>query len=202
MTRRGMTTQTKWWIGILVVGLGVAVAVPAVAVSTWVARTGVMGDPSSSTEEDDSEWLDVAAPDAPAVIVEAYPTYLTLPEGVSPNAAMEDVARIFERMSAEAGGQARAQEGLVTQSYESFAYCAWIVEWLGAETAADDARMSDAVDWLSMPESFPAIAAADGGGVVDAILGFAQSARDGDRAGVEKGYQQGACTGRVDLPAS
>jgi hypothetical protein len=183
-------------VGGLIVLAGAGVAVPATALTAWLARTGEFGDPATSTEVDDTEWIDLGAPDAPQVVIDAYPSYLTLPDDVLQGAAIADVSRIFERMSADAGGQALAQEGLMIQTYEGFAMCAWTDEWLDAHESSDAARADRAATWLSDTKNYPALVANDGGGVIDAILGFASAAHEGDAETVEKFYDIQACGDR------
>lgn len=112
----------------------------AAAFTSWLARTGEFGDPSTSTEVDDTEWIDLGAPDAPQVVIEAYPDYLTLPKGMPREVAIADVSRIFTKLGLDAGGQGLAQEGLMTQTYETFAICAWTGAWLNAHEASAAAR--------------------------------------------------------------
>lgn len=181
-------------VGGLVALVGVGVAFPAAAASSWLARTGEFGDPTTGTEVvDETEWISLGAEDAPQVVVDAYPGYLTLPAGVPADAAIATVSRIFDKMSADAGGQARAQEGLMTQTYEQFAICAWTGDWLSAEESSDNARMDSAAAWLGDTDNFPASMNNNGGGYADALLVYAAGARDGDRKAVEKSYADQSC---------
>lgn len=180
-------------VGGLIALAGLGVAVPAAAFTSWLARTGEFGDPSTSTEVDDTEWIDLGAPDAPQVVIEAYPDYLTLPDGVPPEAAIADVSRIFAKLSLDAGGQGLAQEGLMTQTYEGFAICAWTGDWLNAHEASDAAREDRAATWLGDTGNFPATIASDGGGVTEVLMSFAAAARDGDVKTVEEAYDMQSC---------
>lgn len=192
----GLSRRHRIVIGSLIALAGVGVAVPAAAFTSWLARTGEFGDPSSSTEVvDDTEWISLGAEDAPQVVIDAYPDYLTLPEGVPKEVAIGTVSRIFARMSAEAGGQARAQEGLMTQTYEQFAICVWTGDWLSADKASDQARMDTDAAWLGDTNNFPTSMQNNEGGYADALLVYATSARDGDRKGVEKSYADQTCDG-------
>lgn len=196
---RALSSGHRMLVGGLIAVAGAGVAVPAVALTSWLARTGEFGNPATSTEVDDTEWIDLGAADAPQVVTDAYPAYLTLPDDVPPESAIADVSRIFDKMSAGAGGQALAQEGLMTQTYEFFAICAWTGEWLGAHETSDAARAERAAAWLSNTESYPALVSHDGGGVIDSLLGFAAAARDGDAKTVKKLYDMQSC-GDKDLP--
>ncbi len=180
-------------VGGLVVLAGVGVAVPAGAFTSWLARTGEFGDSSRSTEVDDTEWIDFGAPDAPQIVIDAYPDYLTLPDGVPPEVAITDVSLIFERLAGDAEGQAVAQEGLIPQTYEHFAICAWTDEWLEANANSDTTRAVRAATWLGDTDSYPSLVAHDGGGVIDAIQGFAAAARNGDVDSVERFYDISLC---------
>jgi hypothetical protein len=180
-------------VGGVIALAGLTVAVPAAALTSWLARTGEFGAPASSTEVDDTEWIDLGAPDAPEVVVEAYPAYLTLPPSVRPDDAIGSVSRVFEKMS-----DGIAQEGLMTQTYEFFAVCAWSGEWLSAEQSSDTARQDDATGWLSDPSNYPSIVEHDGGGVVDSIVERAQAGRDGDVTAVEELHSMGTCEGLLE----
>ena len=182
---------SKQWTLIALAGVGVAI--PAAALTSWLARTGEFGDPETSTEVDESEWIMLGADDAPQVVIEAYPDYLTLPEGVPPEAAIAGVSKIFTRLDTESAGQGRVQESLMVQTYESFAICAWTGDWLTAQKAADSEREDLAVEWLSDTDNFRTIVANDGGGVTDRLLSFAAGARDGDVELVETSYTQQVC---------
>lgn len=146
---------------------------------------------------DRSEWIDLSAPDVPEVILEVYPDYLALPAGVPPEAAAADVTRVFDRLMGDAERAARAQESLMVQSYEEWAICAWTAEWLDARAANDEERSDRAVAWLEEPSNFPAMVAADGGGVIDALLGFADAARSGYLDTVEDAYAMQQCEERL-----
>jgi hypothetical protein len=180
-------------VGGVIALAGLTVAVPAAALTSWLARTGEFGDPASSTEVDDTEWIDLGAPDAPEVVVEAYPGYLTLPPSVGRDHAIASVSRVFGKMS-----DGIAQEGLMTQTYEFFAICAWSGEWLAAERSSDTSRQEDATDWLSDPSNYPSIVEHDGGGVVDSIVDRAEAGRTGDATAVEELYQIGGCEGLLE----
>lgn len=190
---RIITRGHRILVGGLIVLAGAGVAVPAAALTSWLARTGEFGDLATSTEVDDTEWIQLGASDAPQVVIDAYPDYLTLPDDVPQEAAIADVSRLFDRMAAEAGGQALAQEGLMTQTYEFFAVCAWTGEWLDAHESGDASRADRAAHWLGDTESYPAVLAHDGGGVIDSLLGFAAAARDGDAKTVQKLYDMQSC---------
>ncbi|TFB48708.1 hypothetical protein [Cryobacterium tagatosivorans] len=184
-------------MGSLIALAGVGVAVPAAAFTSWLARTGEFGDPSTSTEVDDTEWIDLGAPDAPQIVIEAYPDYLTLPKGVPREAAIADVSRIFAKLDLDAGGEGLAQEGLMTQTYENFAICAWTGDWLTAHLASDAAREDRAATWLGDTGNFPSMVAHDGGGVTDALLSFAAAAHDGDVKTVHQAFDMQSCGERL-----
>ncbi|WP_105034020.1 hypothetical protein [Cryobacterium aureum] len=195
--RRGFTRRRWIWTGSLIALAGLGVAVPAAALSSWLARTGEFGDPQTSTEVDETEWILLGADDAPQVVVEAYPDYLTLPDGVPAEAAIANVSGIFDRLNTESAGQGIFQEGLLTQTYEGFAICAWTGDWLTAQNASDSAREQLAVDWLSDTDNFRTTVASDGGGVTDRLLSFAAGARDGDVTLVETAYTEQNCDTRL-----
>lgn len=194
---RAFSRRHRVLVGGLIVLVGVGVTVPAAALTSWFARTGEFGNPSTSTEEDVTEWIDLGAPDAPQVVVDAFPDYLALPKGVPPEAAMTDVARIFAKLDKNAGGQGVAQEGLMTQTYEGFAICAWTEEWLSAHKAADATRKERAATWLGDPANFPSLVAHDGGGVTEMLMNVAADARDGNVIAVERASDMQSCDQRL-----
>lgn len=178
--RRGVRIAVAGIFAALLTG---AIAVPTTAVGEWIsARTGAFGDPATSTEEDDSEWLNLSGEDLPAVVAEAYPDGLSLPPSMERHDAVAKVDEIMARLGAEPNSI--AQEGLITQTYEFWAICAWYDEWLNTD---DTARKDVASAWLSDPANFPSTAEHDGGGVVDHMLEVAAAATRGDREAVERG---------------
>lgn len=178
--RRGIRIATAGFFAALLTG---AIAVPTTAIGEWIsARTGTFGDPATSTEVDDTEWLNLSGEDLPAVIAEAYPDGLSLPPSMERDDAVAKVDEIMARLGAEPNSI--AQEGLVTQTYEFWAICAWYDEWLSTDDAA---RKDVASAWLSDPANFPSTAEHDGGGVVDHLLEVAAAATRGDREAVERG---------------
>jgi len=190
---RAMSRGNRLLVGGLIALAGVGVAVPATALTAWLARTGEFGNPATSTEEDATEWIDLSAPDAPQMVVDAYPEYLTLPDGLSRDAAVANVSEIFAKLDIEAEGQGIAQEGVMTEAYEFFAVCAWVGEWLYGQESADAARADRAAAWLGDIGNYPSVVAHDGGGVVDSILNAAAAARAGDAKVVEKMYNMDTC---------
>ena len=193
----GLSRRHRFVVGSLIALAGVGVAVPAVAISSLLAHTGDFGDPSTSTEVDDTEWIALGAEDAPQVVIDAYPAYLTLSEGVPKEAAIADVSRMFARMSDEAGGQALAQEGLMTQQYENFAMCAWTDEWLTAHKSSDKSGEALATSWISDFDNYRAFVANDGGGVKDRLTVVAAAANDGDAATMKDSFDELGCDSRL-----
>lgn len=192
--RRRRSTRRRWALtGSLIALAGVGVAVPAAAITSWLARTGEFGNPEMSTEEDSSEWIALGAEDAPQVVVGAYPDYLTLPAGVPRDAAIASVSDVFTRLDSESGGQGRAQESLMVQTYESFALCAWTGDWLAAEKDDDSDRENLAAAWLSDTGNFRTLVSNDGGGVTDRLMEVAAGARGGDVELMEDSYTEQVC---------
>lgn len=180
-------------VGALLLIVAGAIASPAAA-GAWLARTGDVGTPSTgSTEVDGSEWIDLQATDAQDFIKASYPSYLILPDGLSRDAAIADVSRLFRRLGVESDEGARAQESMIVFTYEDFAMCAWAEEWLDGYAADDSHRTRVAADWLSNPENYPMFVALDGGGVLDAVNRFAAAARTGDVAGVRELREMEGC---------
>jgi len=191
----GLSRRHRIVVGSLIALAGIGVAVPAVALTSLLARTGEFGD--GTGEGDTTEWIALGAEDAPQVVAEAYPEYLTLPDGMPEEAAIADVSRIFESMTADADGQGRAQEGLMTQTYETFAMCAWTDEWLTAHEASNKADEALATSWLGDFDNFPAFVAADGGGIREWLTSVALAAENGDVATMKDTYVESSCESRL-----
>ncbi|MGR0320617.1 hypothetical protein [Agromyces sp. ZXT2-3] len=191
---RAVVRARRLIVGAVVALAGVGLAVPAAALTSWLARTDEFGNPAVSTEEDATEWIDLRAPDAPEVVIEAYPTDLRLPHGVTREDAIASVTRVFEKMR-----DGLAQEGLMTSTYENFALCAWAADWLGAETADDPARGQRAADWLSEPGNYPTMVTQDiTGDIVASILGYTEDGRAGQMDSVATLYKVASCKGLLE----
>ncbi|TFC82757.1 hypothetical protein [Cryobacterium sp. TMT3-29-2] len=193
----GLSHRHRLVVGSLIALVGIGVAVPAVATSL-LARTGVFGDPSTSTEEDDTEWIDPGADDAPQVVIDAYPEYLTLPPGMPKNAAIADTSRLFAKLGAEQGaGQALVQEGYVTQLYEMFGICAWTDVWLTAHAASDKADESRATSWISDFDNYRTFTSSGADSVRDRMTAVANAARDGEPKLMKETYTEMDCAVRL-----
>ena len=179
---------------------GVGVAGPAIALATFAAQTGRFGDPSTSTEEDPTEWLDLSASDLPDAVAAAYPAGLQLPPGADASEAVRKVQSIFGRFAA-VDSKTRGQERLATTTYEFWATCAWTNESLITDDLTDIERRGRAGSWLGDPENFPSIVAHDGGGVLDPLFLFADAAAQGNRDTVETLTDKGLAT-RCSEPTS
>lgn len=188
--RSGHARRASAIAGLVIAGAvgGGLIAVPAAAGIKWAAQTGVFGDPETSTEVDDTEWIDLGRSGASDVIAEAYPEYLELPPGVVARDLIAGVRGVFAGLP-----PGQVQEGTFVTTYESWAICAWQGEWLAAFDGGDGARADRAARWLSDPSNFPSTQAHDGGGVIDVLLTFAKAATEGDRTGVQRGYEFNAC---------
>ncbi|GAA1527470.1 hypothetical protein BJ978_001432 [Agromyces terreus] len=179
---------------VLAAVLAAGIAVPVTAVANWLsARTGDYGDTSRGTQEDNTEWLNLAGEDLPAVIAEAYPDGLQLPASLGREDAIERVDATVSRLGSEPNSF--VQEGAITTTFEFWAICAWYDEWLDADADDESARRAVASDWLLDQAHYPSIVANDGGGVVDRLQEIARSAAAGDRSLVEAGYGESACDG-------
>ncbi|TFD46976.1 hypothetical protein E3T55_16535 [Cryobacterium frigoriphilum] len=191
----GLSRRHRLVVGSLVALLGIGVGVPAVATSL-LARTGEFGDPATSTEVDDTEWIDPGADDLPQVIIDAYPDYLTLPPGMPENMAIADTSRLMGRMGAEHEvGQAVVQEGYVTQVYETFAICAWTDVWLGAHASSDAAAEALATAWIGDFDNYRAVSSSVS--IRDRMTVIAQGAAAGNPGIVKGTYTENDCAVRL-----
>ena len=191
----GVSRRRRLVIGAVIALAGVGAAIPAVA-SSILARTGEFGDPSTSTEVDDSEWIDPGADGASQVVIDAYPDYLTLPPGMPKNAAIADTSRLMGSMGAEhAVGQAVVQEGYVTQLYESFGICAWTDVWLTAHASSDTATEALATAWIGDFDNYRAFASSES--ILDRMTIIATAARNGDPGIVNEAHTENDCAVRL-----
>ena len=177
---------TRAWLALAIAAaLGLGAAAPAVAEHIeLLSRTGQFGSPGS--ESDSSEWLNSDGSDFTETIDSIYPDWLPLPASVN--------ADDFERetvdwVSDDAGF---TQETGVEVSFEHQARCAWVYEWLAADTNGDEGRAAAAARMLEESARWPATVASDGGGFVDHLLDVATAASTGDRSVVEY-HEQSEC---------
>jgi hypothetical protein len=182
-------------IGSLIAVAGIGIGVPAVA-SSILARTGKFGDPSTSTEVDSTEWLDPGASDLPQVVIDAYPEYLTLPPGMSKNAAIADTTRLMGRMGAEqAVGEAVVQESYAAGLYETFGICAWTDTWLTAHASSDSDSQALATAWIGNAANYREMASSPS--VADRMVVVAKAAEDSNLVIMNEVYTEDACAVRL-----
>lgn len=181
--RRALVALSVLAAGVIGGGL---VVVPAAAGIKWAAQTGIFGDPETSTEVDDTEWIDLGQGSAVGVVAESYPDGLDLPAGARAADAVAAVQRLYARLS-----DGLVQQGTIAMSFETWATCAWEREWLDAFDAGDRARSDAAARWLTDQTNFPITVDHDGGGVIDQLLQVGRSAADGDRATVQDDFNRG-----------
>ncbi|TFC63077.1 hypothetical protein [Cryobacterium sp. TMB1-7] len=194
----GFTRRHRLVIGSLIALVGVGVAIPAVGNSLH-ARTGVFGDPSKSTEVDDTEWIDPGADDAGQVVLDAYPDYLTLPPGMPKNAAIADVSRWMAKVTAGGGaGESLMQEGLIIQIYEFFGMCAWTDVWLSAEASGDESIQALATAWIADPDNYRQFMGVAAPSAFDRMTDVAAAAAAGEPQLVEETYAENDCAVRMD----
>lgn len=183
-------------------GLGVDAPATAVAVASWTARTGIYGGEGTEVS-DNSEWIGLDAPDAPQVIADLYPTYLTLPDGLESDTVAGIVGRIWGGFEGDSSGAATSTvpATVIQNSYEAVARCAWHRDWLNAEDQSDASGVSDAAAALLDAATWQATVTTDGGGIVSSLKKTAEQAKNGNRAAVLDGYEVEACnslTGVLD----
>lgn len=150
-----------------VTGTGVATAAVISARTGWFT--------AATSEQDTTEWLNTDAGDFPGVVASLAPSYLTYPAGSNRAQAQ----RWVTSMSKGSGGL--TQQTSVVRGYETFAQCGWVRAWQAASTPQ---LAKQASEQLAASASWPAFAATDGGGVVQAMQAMAAAARRGDKPGV------------------
>jgi hypothetical protein len=194
----GLGRRHRIVIGSLIALAGLGIGVPAVATSI-LARTGEFGDPSTSTEEDGTEWIDVGAEDAPQVVIDAYPEYLTLPPGMPKEAAIADVSRWFQKVAGGAGpGEAVLQEGIITSTYEFFGMCAWTDVWLSARESGDTANQALATAWIADIENFRSFLSTDEPTSTERLRDVGAAAVAGEPQFLEETYAENDCAVRME----
>lgn len=194
----GLTRHRHLVIGSLIALAGIGVGVPAVATSI-LARTGEFGDPTTSTEVDDTEWIDIGAEDAAQVVIDAYPEYLTLPPGMPKDAAIADVSRWFTKVAGGTGpGQAVMQEGLIIQIYEVFGVCAWTDVWLSAEESGDASDQAPATAWITDTDNYRQFMGAAAPSAFDRMTDVAAAAAAGEPRLIEETYAENDCAARME----
>jgi hypothetical protein len=197
--RRGrLTRRHRLVIGSLIALAGLSVGVPAVATSL-LARTGEFGDPSTSTEEDATEWIDPGAEDVGQVVIDAYPEYLTLPPGMPKNAAIADVNLWVAKVAAGDGaGQSVMQEGLITQIYEFFGVCAWTDVWLTAQESGSKPDQALATAWITDTDNYRQYMSVAAPSAFDRMTDVAAAAAAGEPQLIQETYAENDCAVRME----
>lgn len=193
----GVSRRHRIVVGSLIALVSLGGGVPAVATSI-LARTGEFGDPTTSTEEDATEWIDPGADDAGQVVIDAYPEYLTLPPGMPKNAAIADVSRWFTKMAGGAGpGQAVMQEGLITQTYEFFGVCAWTDVWLTAQESGNESDQALATAWIADTDNYRQFMSVAAPSAFDRMTDVAAAAAAGEPKLIQETYAENDCAARM-----
>ena len=78
-------------------------------------------------------------------------------------------------------------------AYESYIYCRWVDVWLTADANGAAADRSYAAGIMMDATKWPALVRADGNGVVDSQVMFAEAAAAGDSAEVLRAFEYNAC---------
>lgn len=181
--RRRHSRRWRFGVGFAIAGLVVGAPAAAVGVSLWSAHTGAYGGAGSEIV-DRSEWLGLDASDAPKAIVDAYPADLPLPPGATSNDVIAPVAKVLTEkgvVPSDTSGHVAMQDTTVRVFYENAARCLWFREWLDADSASDQERLTAATEGIQNSLTWPATVASDGGGVVDYLQTQADAAAAGDR---------------------
>ncbi|WP_167050620.1 hypothetical protein [Salinibacterium sp. ZJ77] len=172
---------------LIVLGVSVAIvagaaAAPAAAggIREWLAQTGVTCQGGTECRPG-SDLIDASAEDISDYVRAQYPSYLTLPPGTTPAQVM---ATVQDRHPQQDG--VFIDSDVFVASYEQVAYCGWVSEWLRADKEGRlDARdaaagaLTEILDWPGPMQTSPDRA------LIEQREGFASSAREGDRGGVQ-----------------
>ena len=186
--------RAAWIVGGLVAALALGIASPAIAGGVrFLAQTGWFGspnppgvglpfDPSTSTEQDSSEWVDVKAVDFVDFAVTIYPSYAVLPPEVDQPDFARDVATWIANPvfmdPADDTGSMLLQTTNIIGTYELSARCTWMLEWKAAPPGSE--RATAAATVLAESAHWPATVSTDGGGIVDYYVVLANAALSGD----------------------
>jgi hypothetical protein len=183
------------WVAILVAGVVTLGAVsPAVAdgVHHFFAQTGWFGSPNlpgvgesptTTTESDNSEWINTGRSDFVAYSASIFPSYISLPVGYDRATYASAVAKTIRPPQ---GGLMQAT-GIV-DDFETYSRCVWMQTWLAADSSHDTAAMKAAASVLTTSATWPATVATDGGGMVAGFEVVASGASRGDPTPVQHEY--------------
>jgi hypothetical protein len=187
-------------VGGLITLSALGVASPAIAdgIHEFLAQTGWIGaspNPAGvdgrpvqtptqpNTESDDSEWIEVGAPDFVTFSVTRFPGAITLPANYDPH-AFATVVATQQQAGFPAGGVVQVTG--IQANYETVARCAWIEEWLAADSGGDRTRRDAAAAVILKSATWPATVSSDGGGIVDFFTTLGHAAAAGDRQSVQR----------------
>lgn len=120
-----------------------------------------------------SEWVDTSARDFPDYVRANLLVDITLPDGVQ----RQD---LVQRVSDQLAGGGLMQEVGIRRSFEVRAHCAWMSEWRESHVSGDEAAKAAATRELQSEDSWEAIAATDGGGIVAVYREVAAAAATDD----------------------
>jgi len=192
--------RAAWIAGGLVAALALGFASPAIASGVrYLAQTGWFGspnppgvglpfDPSTSTEQDSSEWVDVKADDFVDFAVTIYPDYAVLPAGVDQSRFASDVATWIANPvfvdPADDTDSMLLQTTNIIGTFEFTARCTWMMEWKAAPAGSERAEAAATV--LAESAHWPATVSTDGGGIVDSYVALADAALAGDGSLVDQ----------------
>jgi hypothetical protein len=204
-TPRQRSRRVRWTVIGLVVALTATVGgIPAAAaVSSWLAHTGTFGANRSTTksgattdtESDTSEWIGLNASDTNKTLAALYPSYLTLPAGITKGDAIRTIIRLNTASLGSGNpnnGQVIEQSVGIKQTYEVFANCAWYADWLTANTASDTARLARDTAGITTAANFPATAG-ESPEMTTRLRMYAKLAPKGNRADIERASKELEC---------
>lgn len=167
---------------------GIMVA-PAAAdvVRSFLAQSDWNPEPGGETLPN-SEWVDVGASDLDEYVDYIYPDYLVPAPGQTREEIVSAVVGLWN------GREGLTQEVGLRREMEIAVFCGWASDWVEAHAAGDEPRAQMAIDGMLLTTTWPALAATDGGGVVDRqieVIGFASA---GDIPSFQFGVAQNGCS--------
>ena len=195
-------------LGALLAFLGVAaVAVGLAFGAVWlfanpVGQSGSVLTVVEPTAETEAPTIRTVAPNAGCVSFTAptSPEGDELPRGDAPASEVDyalpgclsadDATAYVEYSFARDEEDIWAPQTEANLRTERFATCAWVLDWLNADSVDDQSRMDAAAAWLADPANQVAHAASGTNGAVNLLNRAANGAAEGDRSLVEEAKER------------
>jgi hypothetical protein len=157
-----------------------------------------MPTPSPADPSLDNQYADASALDFPEYAATQYPAWLQLPASISIEDFRSTIANQMHATSLRNDYSSLISNLGIRREYEYGAQCAWLQEWMTADSKHDLGQRNFATAVYKQSATWPAIVATDGGGVAAHISDVAAQAEAGNRNAVEREYSEAACAPVLD----